>query len=69
MLEFLCLEEATARKRVIGIASSILKESNPGRKKKCEERRKSYIQLCYSYKLMGIEDWWMSCIAVFSKYS
>ena len=40
--------------RVIGIASSTLKDQ--GRKKKIEERRECYIQLCHSYELMGIED-------------
>ena len=60
-------EESLAKKRLIGIASSTLVSSNPGRKKKLDERRNVFKKLCESYNKMALSDWHMSCIAVFSK--
>ena len=60
-------EESFAKKRLMGIASSTLVSSNPGRKKKLAERRNVFMKLCESYEKMSLSDWHMSCIAVYSK--
>jgi hypothetical protein len=49
-------EEALAKKRLISIASSSLVTSNPGRKKKLEDRRHAFKRLCESYDTMSLTN-------------
>ena len=68
MMEFLKTEEALAKKRIISIASSTLVEGNPGRKKKTAEQREVFKKPCESYTVLSLDNFFMACITVFTKW-